>query len=96
MPKYTDGKRIINATEKAYEILYKARGFKPYDEEDKPKFDKYTADNGVTVAVNSAESALIGLKKDELLEMAQDMQLDVSDKMTKTEIVAAIEAADAE
>lgn len=32
MPKYEYKGRVINATEKAYGILYKGRGFKPYEE----------------------------------------------------------------
>lgn len=28
MPQYTNGKRTITATEKAYEVLYKERGYK--------------------------------------------------------------------
>lgn len=31
MKQYTDGKRIIYATEKAYEVLYKSQGFKPVE-----------------------------------------------------------------
>lgn len=33
MNKYVKGKVIINATEKAYNILYKEKGFVPYVEE---------------------------------------------------------------
>ena len=33
MPKYEYKGRVINATEKAYGILYKGRGFKPYEEQ---------------------------------------------------------------
>lgn len=32
MNKYVKGKVVINATEKAYEILYKGQGFVPYEE----------------------------------------------------------------
>ena len=45
--KYFDGTRIISATPKAYEVIYKAQGFKPFDvgnftltegvKDDKPK-----------------------------------------------------------
>lgn len=42
MPKYEYKGRVINATEKAYEILYKGRGFKPYEE--KPPVDFSTLD----------------------------------------------------
>lgn len=31
MKQYTDGKRVIYATEKAYEVLYKSQGFKPVE-----------------------------------------------------------------
>lgn len=32
MNKYTDGKRTIYATERAYNLLYKPQGFKPSKE----------------------------------------------------------------
>ena len=32
MQQYTDGKRVINATEKAFEAIYKKQGFRKYDE----------------------------------------------------------------
>ncbi len=32
MKKYTDGKNTIYATEKAYEVIYKDRGFKEVEE----------------------------------------------------------------
>lgn len=32
MPQYSKGKHIINATEKAYEVLYAARGYVPCEE----------------------------------------------------------------
>ena len=32
MNRYTNGKRIIEATEKAYNVLYKDKGFEPYKE----------------------------------------------------------------
>jgi len=82
MPKYTDGKRVITATEKAYEVLYKARGFEPYEEKE--------------AATRDTQSELLELTKDELLEMAEGMGLEVNSKMTKAEIVAVIEAVDAE
>lgn len=44
MNKYVKGDRIINATEKAYELLYKEQGFKPYKES---KAKKATDDNKI-------------------------------------------------
>ncbi len=35
MKKYIKDKHIINATEKAYNIIYKAKGYKQYQEEKK-------------------------------------------------------------
>lgn len=36
MNKYIKGKVVINATEKAYNVIYKEKGFVPYKEEAKP------------------------------------------------------------
>ena len=35
MKKYTDGERVIFATDKAYEVLYEKQGFKLVKEEKK-------------------------------------------------------------
>jgi hypothetical protein len=37
MKKYTDGNKIIYATEKAYEIIYKKQGFKEVEEKKSSK-----------------------------------------------------------
>lgn len=47
MKKYTDGKREIYATDKAYEVIYKSQGFK----EIKKKSDKEVVED-----VNDTES----------------------------------------
>ncbi|MER2119215.1 MAG: hypothetical protein ABS935_03050 [Solibacillus sp.] len=52
MPKYEYKGRVINATERAYELLYKGRGFKPYEENpvvDLSKLDPVTLDNEYTI-----------------------------------------------
>lgn len=33
MKKYTDGKRVIKATERAFEVIYKDQGFKEVKEQ---------------------------------------------------------------
>ena len=42
MNKYIKGNVVINATEKAYNTLYKAQGFEPYKEEKEVKPKKNT------------------------------------------------------
>lgn len=52
MPKYEYKGRIINATERAFELLYKGRGFKPYEEKpfvDLSKLDPVTLDEEYTI-----------------------------------------------
>ena len=52
MPKYEYKGRVINATERAYELLYKGRGYKPYEEKpfvDLSKLDPVTLDDEYTI-----------------------------------------------
>jgi len=44
MNRYIKDKHIINATEKAYETIYKERGYIPYKEEKKITKKKEEAD----------------------------------------------------
>lgn len=44
MNKYIKDENIINATEKAYNIIYKGKGYKPYREEKKTAKKKEEAD----------------------------------------------------
>ncbi len=44
MSKYIKDKHIINATKKAYEVIYKDRGYIPYKEEKKNTKKKEEAD----------------------------------------------------
>lgn len=43
MPKYEYKGRVINATERAYELLYKGRGFKLYEEQEPVDFSTLDA-----------------------------------------------------
>lgn len=43
MKQYIKGKKIINATEKAYKVIYKDQGYVPYEEKSSKKKEK--ADN---------------------------------------------------
>ncbi|WP_313150954.1 hypothetical protein [Lysinibacillus capsici] len=43
MPKYEYKGRVINATERAYELLYKGRGFKIYEEQEPVDFSTLDA-----------------------------------------------------
>ena len=45
MKKYTDGKRTINATEKAFNLIYSAQGFKEVKGAKTPAADPKNKDN---------------------------------------------------
>lgn len=78
MPKYENKGRVINATERAYEILYKGRGFKPYEEKpfvDLSKLDPVTLDDEYTIPALKKYLDGQGIKyksndsKDELIDL---------------------------
>lgn len=71
----TDGV-VVEVTKKAYNLLYKPRGWKVYKEQEKPKKD---------------DTELNKLTKKELTEKAQELGVDINTSMTKAEIIKALE-----
>jgi len=65
---------IISATEKAYKVVYKQLGYKPYKEENEVEAD---------IDLNS-------LKADELRQIAKEKGIEGYDKMKKDELIAAL------
>ena len=75
MNQYIKDKHIINATEKAYNVVYKERGYVPYEEIKEKKEE--TKD-------------ISKMKKDELLVVASEKGIEVPDNVTKEVLVALI------
>ena len=95
MPQYEKDGKVITATQKAYDVLYKGRGFVPYGEGEKVREDVKKPDNSKQDE-SGERSELFDLTVDELKSMAKDMGIKGYTKMNEAELVAAIEAVDAE
>lgn len=76
--KYTDGKRIIYATEKAYEIIYKKQGFKEIE-----KLEEYQY-------IDNEEIVLEDLKVEELKAIAKEEEIEGYSKMNKEDLITAL------
>ena len=71
MNKYMKDKNIINATEKAYNVIYKEQGYVPYKEVEEKKEEK----------------DISKMKKEELLVLAEEKGIAVPENATKEVIV---------
>lgn len=75
MNKYIRGKTVINATEKAYKVIYKAQGYVPYKEVEEKKEEV---------------KDISKMKKDELLKVATERGIEMPENATKEVLVALI------
>lgn len=76
--KYTDGKRIIYATEKAYEAIYKNQGFKEVEKLGGSQMNQETT---------SEEIDLENLKVEELKAIAKAKGIEGYSKVTKGDLI---------
>lgn len=75
MNKYIKNKAIINATEKAYNAIYKEQGYVPYKEIEEKKEEA---------------KDISKMKKDELLKVATEKGIEIPENATKEVVIALI------
>lgn len=77
MNKYIKDKVVINATEKAYNVIYKVQGYIPYKEVEEKKEEardifkmkkeellKFVTEKGIEIPENTTKEVLINLIKE--------------------------------
>ncbi len=72
MNKYIKDKHIINATEKAYNVIYKAQGYVPCNEVEEKKEEV---------------KDISKMKKEELLKVATEKGIEIPENATKEVLV---------
>ena len=86
MNKYIKGDKIIHATQKAFDIIYRSKGFVPYVE----NTNNESIENPVVeeIAVDYSK-----LKKDDLLKIAKEKGIEIPTGATKDVIIESIKNA---
>lgn len=87
MKKYSNGKRVISATDRAFEVIYKAQGFFLIEDEEAELFQEERTEETQTIGKVDYKS----LKVDELKELAKETGITGYSDMKKTELIAALE-----
>jgi len=73
MNKYIKDKNIINATEKAYNVVYKTQGYIPYKEVEEKK--------------EEVKKDISKMNKDELTKIATEKGIEVPENAKKDDII---------
>ncbi|WP_035162115.1 Rho termination factor N-terminal domain-containing protein [Caloranaerobacter azorensis] len=72
MPKYLRGKKVIQATEKAYNVIYKSQGYKPLEKDETQKeLESLTVDELRLIAKEKGIEGYSKMKKDELIAVIE-------------------------
>ena len=77
MPQYSNGKRVIEATKRAFEVIYKAQGYKEYKETEvktkekltKKELEEFTVPELKDMARGADVSGYSSLNKGELIDL---------------------------
>jgi len=77
MPKYSKGKRVIEATKRAFEVIYKAQGYKEHKETEekaevklsREEFEELTVPELKDMARDADLSGYSSLNKGELIDL---------------------------
>lgn len=72
MNRYIKNKNIINATEKAYNVIYKEQGYVPYKEQEQEK---------------EKVKDISKMKKEELVLVATEKGIEIPENATKEDII---------
>ncbi|WP_313758556.1 Rho termination factor N-terminal domain-containing protein [Tissierella sp.] len=82
--QYTDGKRVINITKRAYEVIYRSQGFIEL------KFIKDIEEAHEQAIKENVIKSLEKLKVEQLRDLAKEKGIEVHSKMKKEELIAAL------
>lgn len=92
MKKYIKDDHVIRATEKAYNVIYKNKGYKPYEEVEEVIEEESEVITEEDKVEDAAATSLESLTIDKLKEIAKEIKLPNYTKMNKKELVRALAA----